>query len=314
MMFLVKLLIFMTMFWSTVSLAKGLEYIGIRAQMPSLEFDIDSLDESQSASSDDSNRLDFVSKEPVILGFFASYYGLGLGFSKTLQDEEGASEYLDVDLSWYGDRVAFKLGLSRIEDFFVSEGYGDIDVDALSDDELENEGVYLENVALDITVTLIKFRLSLKEAFEAQTHPKKSGGGVISIFTADRTYFDGPSFIIPESIQSYFGGDGTLLEGTLQSINLQLGWGHSIVMGSIYVSILGAFGPGTATVEYDLEDSTVEDTVEASKTTIMGAIGYSSKGLFLSLEADYRSQEYILDSISFATLRTSLSANLGYSF
>ena len=75
-----------------------------------------------------------------------------------------------------------------------------------------------------------------------------------------------------------------------------------------------AIGPGIAYVDYDLEDRVISREVEALKMSLALNLGVSTKSFFMGIEASQRTQEYLLESIVVAAVRTNIGASLGIRF
>ena len=295
--------------------AKSLfQYIGVKANFPAVDFDVSQLEDETTAEVESQDTLGYISRDPEIIGLFAKVGHFSLELAHNISDDERTVDYKNLDLSWYHKRFSVRVMASQIEDFFLNQGEGNIDLDSLEEEEKNHEGFFFQNGAVDVSLGIVSWGLHLANTMDLAEYPKKTGGGLVGIVTGDWTFIDGPKPLIPTDLQNEFGSDGTILSTQMMSANFQLGLVQGIAIGPFYTGLSVAIGPGIAYVDYDLEDRVISREVEALKMSLALNLGVSTKSFFMGIEASQRTQEYLLESIVVAAVRTNIGASLGIRF
>ena len=279
------LLCFLSYLAGSPCYGKGLfQYVGLKANFPTVDFDVSQLEDETTVESEAEDTLGFLSRDPEIVGLFAKVGHFSLELTHNISDDTRTADYKNIDFSWHHKRISLRLMVSQIEDFFLNHGDGNIDLDTLEDEDLDHEGFFFQNAALDVSFGILSWGLHLSNTLDIAEYPKKTGGGLVAVVTGDWTFIDGPKPLIPNAIQGEFGSDGTIQSTQMMSANVQIGIVQGLALGPFFTGITAAIGPGIAYVDYDLDSQVISREVEALKLTIGMNLGLSTKSS--SIEED----------------------------
>ena len=156
MAFFDKLLTFLFIFSFLVTPranGKGLiQYVGIKANFPTVDFDVSQLEDETTVETEADNTLGYLSRDPEIVGLFAKVGHFSLELTHNISDDARTADYKNIDFSWHHKRISLRLMLSQIEDFFLNQGEGNIDLDTLEEEDLDHEGFFFQNAAFDVSL------------------------------------------------------------------------------------------------------------------------------------------------------------------
>jgi hypothetical protein len=268
--------------------------------------------------------IGYYPKELTIIGISASYNGLTLGISQDIDtlgeeadDEEIESDYIDYNISYFFDNFGVEANYSDFKEFYV-EGESGLSGE-YSDSERLRKDLYITNAGVNVYGTLLWWNLSLKEALDGASQRKRTGMGLVGIFSYDHGEIgsdeeDVP--FIPNAFAGDFGADGTITDGTFTATTYQIAYVQTLKVWKLYVTAIYAYGFGTNTLDYHRlgEDDYRSGTRESEKSITKLHAGYSGDRVFFGGSYKEDSPSYSLDSITLITVKSALEIFLGTRF
>ena len=299
-----SILIISIILWSASSFAGGLGHLGIRSEQPKIQLDLIGLQVKNPSIDDEDNTASYVAKPSPAVGLASKIGSYNFDISKT-DPSPNSPSYYGFNIGWTGDRSLFNFGLTQIEGVQL----------APKSKRDENSGsIDYSSASLELTFTIIKFRLGLDDAFDKASHPKSSGGGVIGVLAGNWDRITAKETIIPHHLQAAYGSDNSIQEGQFQTIHSQFGWAQNFVLETLYLSFLAVGGPGVSAAKYRVSDQPIDILAHSNKSSFIGKIGYSSSTAFFTLVSSQTISNSRLRSSWLRRSKSSISANFGMNF
>lgn len=257
------------------------------------------------------------------MGLAASAYGISASYlfqtNQTREEElsKGNTSYDDIRLSsFFGSRRQWQAAAyyTRYSGFYVeNSNYVDSSVGP-NDPRVQRPDLKFRNGGLSLLHIVRPDRFSVSAATDFGHQQNESGGSWLLRADLDHTTFSARSAIVPSSVQSDFGPDGSLERGDFNTLSLSGGYGHTFVLSNFFLTPMGLFGLGMQERTYTLNGKEENSIHNSQKFVVSLSLGYNGESFFSAANFSLNEVQFETGSLHLKTQLNAVRLTLGGRF
>lgn len=257
------------------------------------------------------------------IGLSAAVFGYSVSYlfqmDQTQDDQifKGDTSYDDIRLgTFFGSRKQWQLSAyyTRYSGFYIeNSNYVDSSVGP-DDPRVQRPDLKFRNGGLSLLHVVHSKEFSASAPANFSHRQTSSGGSWLVRADLDHTTFTARSAIVPSSVQSDFGVDGSLERGDFNTLSLLGGYGHAFVYNNLFFTPMAMIGLGMQQRKYKINGQEETSVKNSRKVSVSLSLGYNGERYYSGLNFSFNEIQFTTGSLFLKTQLNAIRLTFGGRF